>query len=1108
MRSTSWSRPAKNWQRMADREVLRTIVTKAISPDEWRELYPHARAEVKGRYNAAETLLKRWEQRITLNMEDPSFFDRRLEMLGLNRRSVIGRLATRSLPKNSLLPCWALFLQQVLSEKAFSSSAKAVSGLSELTEEERIYFALDVLPVPLLPEFLHPFVGVVKQRIDGALSKALPDKRALIAEAALVPVYRYLTVRLSRIAARTVAYEVKQQASRLMLRGQTSQKRYQFYVNDVLGSPEGLTELFVKYPVLARLLSVCSLGIKDSTVELLSRLNRDKKLIGAFFAAGRDPGPVVSILMGLSDPHQHGRTVCRIEFQSGLRIIYKPRSLDIDQALSAFVKWFNETSDGIKLKDIRVLPRRSYGWCDFIEERECKDRDQIKRFYQRQGAYLALFYFLCGRDFHAENFMASGEYPVPVDLEGILSPGEHEPAGVSSRMLPRYRSMGSLSLLSIGMLPYWRAGDSERISQVSSGINGMGDRPYAHKYPAWDGIGTDNLRLVYRYPERPESTNLPKLRGERIPVTSYMDDVLFGFKMAYRAVMQNRKSILSKDGALRSLRNVQSRCLIRSTYDYYELLFWSYAPDQLYSGSHYDVALEMLYRSNPQFGIGASFVDDEKASLWRGDIPVFHGSSNSRYLKGTDLMRRGPVFQRTSFAQMKDKIRKSIEEELAWQLGLIRASFQMSFEGHERGSRRESGSHTHRFAPRDRGRRAVEPFLRSALRIGDALERLAVRNREGAQWLDLKKPLSVRREISYSLTDFSLYAGVGGIGLFLANLASISGKNRYADLSREALDYAWNTWKWIAHQNLWDLVPIHGYTGTSSMIYALAECGRLLEQEALAERAVTVALETPLVRSSDQKNPDVLGGESGTLLSLLHLYDLCSEQSLLETANQLGRSILQCQEKDTNDGGWKSPLSKRPLLGMGHGAAGIAYAMARLYSATGDSSYRDAAESGLRYERNNFSDKHQDWPNLQGTSEEPIFMSGWCTGAAGTGLARLGVVDILKEDQEIETEIEIAVRATRRSFGKGGHHLCCGETGRVLFLLEAGRRLDCRELCEEALNAAIGITDFYERKGYLYLHSLSERLILPSLMSGISGIGLTFLALVRLDGVSKVLLLS
>ena len=42
----------------------------------------------------------------------------------------------------------------------------------------------------------------------------------------------------------------------------------------------------------------------------------------------------------------------------------------------------------------------------------CTAPEEIQRFYERQGGYLALLYVLQATDFHFENLIAAGEHPV------------------------------------------------------------------------------------------------------------------------------------------------------------------------------------------------------------------------------------------------------------------------------------------------------------------------------------------------------------------------------------------------------------------------------------------------------------------------------------------------------------------------------------------------------------------------------------------------------------------------------------------------------------------------------------------------------------------------
>ena len=56
-----------------------------------------------------------------------------------------------------------------------------------------------------------------------------------------------------------------------------------------------------------------------------------------------------------------------------------------------------------------------------MEYHSCKTEQQLKDYYVRLGVQLFLAYVLGTKDLHCENIIASGEYPVLIDLEVLLS---------------------------------------------------------------------------------------------------------------------------------------------------------------------------------------------------------------------------------------------------------------------------------------------------------------------------------------------------------------------------------------------------------------------------------------------------------------------------------------------------------------------------------------------------------------------------------------------------------------------------------------------------------------------------------------------------------------
>jgi lantibiotic modifying enzyme len=89
-------------------------------------------------------------------------------------------------------------------------------------------------------------------------------------------------------------------------------------------------------------------------------------------------------------------------------------------------------------------------------------------------------------------------------------------------------------------------------------------------------------------------------------------------------------------------------------------------------------------------------------------------------------------------------------------------------------------------------------------------------------------------------------------------------------------------------------------------------------------------------------------------------------------------------------------LKGETLTGFSHGAAGVAYALLKLFAVTQQEEFLGAACEGIGYERSVFIPDVRNWPDLRKLVQVqegiPIsYVSGWCHGATGIGLARLGI---------------------------------------------------------------------------------------------------------------------
>lgn len=185
-----------------------------------------------------------------------------------------------------------------------------------------------------------------------------------------------------------------------------------------------LFSLFTKFPVLARHWCQLISQWREHVTEILLRFTEDRTALSRAFFGGQPVGTIVDFRCGLSDPHNHGRTVMQLQFQAGA-VIYKPRPGDGEWEWGSLLHWMNAQSFRPSLRAGRVLRRKGYCWMEPIEGAPCKNAAAARRFYERVGGIIAAAYLLKAVDCHRDNLIVSGEDPVLVDADALwhVSPG-------------------------------------------------------------------------------------------------------------------------------------------------------------------------------------------------------------------------------------------------------------------------------------------------------------------------------------------------------------------------------------------------------------------------------------------------------------------------------------------------------------------------------------------------------------------------------------------------------------------------------------------------------------------------------------------------------------
>ncbi|WP_447525806.1 DUF4135 domain-containing protein [Parasphingorhabdus sp. NYA22] len=114
----------------------------------------------------------------------------------------------------------------------------------------------------------------------------------------------------------------------------------------------------------------------------------DRSQIAAML--GRDTVALTALSLGQGDTHNGGKTVSIIDTDAG-QIVYKPRLLAIDTALSEFLQWLNgQLYEPLHIKVPKVLDKDDHGWAQFITHKYAADAAECRQFYCGIGQILAL----------------------------------------------------------------------------------------------------------------------------------------------------------------------------------------------------------------------------------------------------------------------------------------------------------------------------------------------------------------------------------------------------------------------------------------------------------------------------------------------------------------------------------------------------------------------------------------------------------------------------------------------------------------------------------------------------------------------------------------------
>ncbi|MBV8885609.1 MAG: type 2 lantipeptide synthetase LanM, partial [Chroococcidiopsidaceae cyanobacterium CP_BM_RX_35] len=565
--------------------------------------------------------LKKWCQVIA--KDDSRTFEKRLHWDGFDVNLLHRALGDVRLSGDCHPPTWVSFLSEALKACAFLTSATSKPDVlidSYILDPQK--------PIPFQEIFV-PFIRIAKTRLQTQAGLSY----SLLSETAHGNLERALLQSLAHLYGQAMILEfsifrVRQRSafSRLLEESleEHSKELYIAFIKHMLEG--GLLVFFQEYPVLARLIATVTELWVNATAELLLRLHSDWSDIQHLFQGDSELGQVVEIQPNLSVPRNQGRSVSVITFTSGLKLVYKPKDLGLEEAYWKLLDWLNQQEAPLPFKTLKTLNYSHYGWVEFVEHLPCKDELQAQQFYQRAGILLALLYALEATDCHYRNVIACGEHLVLIDMETLLVPQVRleflSQLGSPLQMNEQHWN----SVLKTGLLPRREIESEAQAYADISGLGNVEEKETTSRVPKWQNINTDNMSIGYEYTKTRPGANTTSLNGENLSPSDYCDETVNGFRRMYHFLVQHKEAILAPDSPFTGFARQQARFVFRTTNLYSSVLRRLLHPQYLRDGADRSIELDILskpFLSAAEKPLFWSLFCVEQKALEQMDIPFF-----------------------------------------------------------------------------------------------------------------------------------------------------------------------------------------------------------------------------------------------------------------------------------------------------------------------------------------------------------------------------------------------------------------------------------------------------------------------------------------------------
>jgi type 2 lantibiotic biosynthesis protein LanM len=838
-------------------------------------------------------------------------------------------------------------------------------------------------------------------------------------------------------------------------------------------------EVFLEYPILLRIISSITNQWITSNKLFLKRFILDKQRIEKKFLF--EIKKIYRIETDLSDLHNLGQSVYKIHFTSKNILFYKPKDLRADLFIENLLAKLNKANPPQKLIIPKFILKEKYGWVENISHEHCKKKNDFNTYFNKAGSWLALLHLLSSTDFHAENIIASKEWPIPIDFETILQPDGNivNDNKTFSSSFKKALNFINESVNSVGMLPSYALFEDNIKAYDNSGLRG--GRP-SYYGDIWKNINQDSMNIKKGVILEKAYMNMPYYKSYRPNLGEYINPLINGFENYLSFILKIRKKY-GVNFFFKKTSNLNVRYLLRPTKFYYLLMERLKNFENMKNGFVWSIESDFVTRFtdlNSKKYFNWNIHKIEREALLNFNIP---------YIKVSHLQKNKNTKYSCGIKRSILKIKKLSENKIKMQSSIIRETSALINKRDVKENQKITKYLKNFKSVKNKNKKNLVKEVKS---IYQKLIKTAFKSKKDLSWVAVNW-LGESEVGQLNTMEPTLYNGSLGIAVFIGAYSKIFRNKKAKDQSYQIVKPIIKKIYSIESMRMLKLIGIGGYTGAGSLIYGFAVLYNLTKNKVFLKCAlkITSLINDDLIKKDN--NLDLLDGVSGMILALIYLYNFNKDKNIRSLAIKCGEYLIkQPRIKYNYFSSWKGKKinTKLPLTGISHGASGFALALIKLSKISNNKKFYKYGVDCIKYENSVYSIKKKNWPDFRNVKGK--WPCQWCHGAVGVGLSRL---DLLNNNINLRVDLKKAINSAIVNWPNSKDTICCGTMGSIIFMNRISNIYNNKKFKNLSIEWISSVINLAEKTGDYRLGANYK--FNPGLFLGLSGVGYTILRMLN-----------